>query len=43
MLKQIGNTLIQCDLGFNVGCLEGINPYDLGEVPVADGGPWQSP
>ena len=31
------------EFGFNVGCLEGINPYDLGEVPVADGGAWQSP
>ena len=23
--------------GFNVACLEGINPYDLGDVPVLDG------
>lgn len=23
--------------GYNVGCLEGVNPYDLGEVPVFDG------
>lgn len=23
--------------GFNVACLEGINPFDLGEVPVLDG------
>lgn len=23
--------------GFNVACLEGINPYDLGEVAVYDG------
>ena len=23
--------------GFNVACLEGVNPYDLGEVPVLDG------
>jgi hypothetical protein len=22
---------------FNVGCLEGVNPYELGEVPVYDG------
>lgn len=22
---------------FNVGCLEGVNPYTLGEVPVKDG------
>lgn len=22
---------------YNVGCLEGVNPYELGEVPVADG------
>jgi len=22
---------------FNVACLEGINPYDLGDVPVLDG------
>lgn len=25
------------EFGFNVGCLEGVNPYDLGEVPVNDG------
>jgi hypothetical protein len=31
------------EFGFNVGCLEAVNPYDLGEVPVADGGVWQSP
>ena len=23
--------------GFNVGCLEGVNPYAIGEVPVEDG------
>lgn len=23
--------------GFNVGCLEGVNPFDLGEVPTSDG------
>jgi hypothetical protein len=23
--------------GYNVGCLEGVNPYDLGPVPVLDG------
>ena len=23
--------------GYNVACLEGINPFDLGEVPVLDG------
>jgi len=23
--------------GFNVACLEGVNPYDLGPVPVLDG------
>ena len=23
--------------GVNVGCLEGVNPYELGEVPVSDG------
>jgi hypothetical protein len=23
--------------GFNVACLEGVNPFDLGEVPVLDG------
>ena len=22
---------------YNVGCLEGVNPFDLGEVPVSDG------
>ncbi len=25
----------QCS--FNVACLESVNPYDLGEVPTADG------
>ena len=25
------------EYGFNVACLEGINPYLLGEVPVLDG------
>jgi hypothetical protein len=23
--------------GFNLGCLEGVNPFDLGEVPTRDG------
>jgi len=23
--------------GFNVACLEGVNPFDLGEIPVVDG------
>lgn len=23
--------------GYNVGCLEGVNPFDLGEVPTNDG------
>lgn len=23
--------------GFNIACLEGINPYDLAEVPIFDG------
>lgn len=23
--------------GFNVGCLEGVDPFDLGEVPTNDG------
>ena len=23
--------------GVNVACLEGVNPYDLGDVPVMDG------
>ena len=31
------------EFGFNIGCLEGINPYDLDDVPVADGGPWGWP
>ena len=31
------------EFGFNVGCLEGVNPYDLDEVPVAEGGVWQTP
>ena len=25
------------EYGYNVGCLDGVNPYDLGEVPVNDG------
>ncbi len=25
------------EYGYNVGCLEGVNPFDLGEVPVFDG------
>ncbi|PSV49216.1 GFA family protein [Photobacterium indicum] len=25
------------EFGINVGCLDGINPYELGEVPVSDG------
>lgn len=25
------------EYGFNVGCLEGVNPYELGEVPVRHG------
>jgi hypothetical protein len=30
------------EFGFNIGCLEGVNPYDLDDVPVADGGVWNS-
>lgn len=30
------------EFGFNIGCLEGVNPYDLSDVPVADGGVWNS-
>lgn len=25
------------EFGFNVACLEGVNPFELGEVPVMDG------
>lgn len=25
------------EYGYNVGCLDGVNPYDLGEVETADG------
>ncbi|WP_104204395.1 GFA family protein [Billgrantia saliphila] len=25
------------EYGYNVGCLEGVNPFELGEVPVSDG------
>ena len=25
------------EYGFNVGCLEGVNPYEIGDVPVNDG------
>ncbi len=25
------------EYGYNVGCLEGVNPYDLEDVPVVDG------
>lgn len=25
------------EYGFNVGCLDGVNPFELGEVPVSDG------
>jgi len=25
------------EYGYNLGCLDGINPYALGEVPVSDG------
>ena len=25
------------EYGYNVGCLEGVNPFDLGEVPTNDG------
>lgn len=31
------------EYGFNVGCLEGVNPYDLINVPIADGGTWGTP
>ena len=31
------------EFGFNIGCMEGVNPYDLGSVPVADGGEWEEP
>jgi hypothetical protein len=25
------------EYGFNVGCLEGVNPFDIAEVPTNDG------
>ncbi|MGL0937648.1 GFA family protein [Vibrio vulnificus] len=25
------------EYGFNLGCLEGVNPYDIGDVPLMDG------
>ncbi|MDT3275709.1 GFA family protein [Shewanella sp. SP2S2-4] len=25
------------EYGYNIGCLEGVNPYELGEVPTNDG------
>ena len=25
------------EYGYNVACLEGVNPFDLGDVPVFDG------
>lgn len=25
------------EYGFNVGCLDGVNPYDVEDVPVVDG------
>ncbi|MES2854724.1 MAG: GFA family protein, partial [Bdellovibrionota bacterium] len=25
------------EYGFNVGCLEGVNPFEFGEIPVMDG------
>lgn len=25
------------EYGYNIGCLEGVNPYELGDVPVCDG------
>jgi hypothetical protein len=25
------------EFGFNVGCLEGVNPLELGEIPIGDG------
>lgn len=25
------------EYGYNVGCLEGVNPYDLKDVPIVDG------
>lgn len=31
------------EFGFNIACLEGVNPFDLQDVPVADGGRWGSP
>lgn len=31
------------EFGFNVGCLEAVNPFDLENVPIEDGRPWQNP
>jgi hypothetical protein len=28
---------VPTEFGFNVACIEGVNPYELGEVPVGDG------
>lgn len=25
------------EYGYNVGCLEGVNPFDLGQIPTYDG------
>jgi hypothetical protein len=46
MIKKIGNTEIKfkhnaschpTEYGVNLGCLEGVNPFDLGEVVTNDG------
>ena len=29
---------VPTEYGFNVGCLEGVNPYELGEIATLDGG-----
>jgi hypothetical protein len=28
---------IPTEFGVNAGCIEGVNPFELGEIPVADG------
>ena len=25
------------EYGYNIGCLDGVNPFDLGEIPTSDG------
>lgn len=37
MIKQVGVTVVQARHGYKLVCIEGANPFELGDIPTNDG------